>query len=894
MRGLNQFIGDIRNCKNEAAIEKRVAKELAKIRAKFSIGVKGYDLKKYVWKLVYIYMLGFEVDIGYMEAVQLISASKYSEKCAGHTAVTLMLNENNEVLRLIIQAMKKDLTSGPEEVQCLALATIANVGGEEFAEALAADVIKLLTSSTSRNFVRKKAALALLRLYRRYPDIVNSETFADSMVKVLEDPNLGVVLSSSSLLLALCVDDPEPYSKCIPILIKILDKLIKKDIGKGYIYYKTACPWLQVKILQILQKFPPPEDKDLLKNIGESLASILTRTEVTESVNKNNSDYSILFEALNLITRYNLLGAELLLKQSLDLLGKFIAVKEPNIRYLGLETMTKIAAIPSTLPTIRKHLSTIQYSLKQSDLSVRRRALDLMFASCDSTNCEEVVGQLMQYLDKADFNLKEEMVLKIAILSERYASNYKWYLDTIFKLIGSAGDFVSIDIVYRVIQIVSNQEDLQEYAAQRCFDELKLVNVHGALVSVGAYILGEYGHLIEEKGANGKLQFDLLHHQFPLVDMKVKAMLLTAYMKMANMYPYLKDRIQEVFKVHLSFIDAEIQQRAAEYMYMLKSNDEDLMSKVWELMPPFPERESILPKRLRTSTGSDVALSPRIKRDQQKSSEAVSEEDEEDEENESEDDESENEIILPKQQAKGLRKLLLGDSGVLYECDFLQLGCKMQLSESSQVKMILYYGNKSETETIEKIELSEPSSALKMQAKPADPFDVEPKKQAMQMFLFTSFSPFPACPEFILRFKKEGKSFKLPISLPLSTFKFGSPLEMDNTTFIELWKNHHEELKSTISSPTSKAVTSKILKETIAKGLKLFVVEGVDPNPQNAVLSGQFHYMSSSSNLPKSAPVLLRIGTGDVLRIACHSNSSLVNAAVDTAIKFLFDPPQDS
>ena len=46
--------------------------------------------------------------------------------------------------------------------------------------------------------------------------------------------------------------------------------------------------------------------------------------------------------------------------------------------------------------------------------------------------------------------LKEEMVLKVAILSEKFAENLNWYIDVIIKLIEYAGDYVSEDIWYRV------------------------------------------------------------------------------------------------------------------------------------------------------------------------------------------------------------------------------------------------------------------------------------------------------------------------------------------------------------------------------------------------------------------------------------------------------------
>ena len=40
----------------------------------------GYARKKYLSKIVFTYILGYQVDIGHMEAVNLISSTKYSEK----------------------------------------------------------------------------------------------------------------------------------------------------------------------------------------------------------------------------------------------------------------------------------------------------------------------------------------------------------------------------------------------------------------------------------------------------------------------------------------------------------------------------------------------------------------------------------------------------------------------------------------------------------------------------------------------------------------------------------------------------------------------------------------------------------------------------------------------
>ena len=85
----------------------------------------------------------------------------------------------------------------------------------------------------------------------------------------------------------------------------------------------------------------------------------------------------------------------------------------------------------------------------------------------------------------ADYGLREEMVLKIAILTEKYANTYKWYVDTILELLSAAGDHVGEEVWYRVVQIVTNTEDLQAYAAKVVFEYLKSPSSHESLVKVG-------------------------------------------------------------------------------------------------------------------------------------------------------------------------------------------------------------------------------------------------------------------------------------------------------------------------------------------------------------------------------------------------------------------------
>ncbi|KAJ1925989.1 hypothetical protein IWQ60_004196, partial [Tieghemiomyces parasiticus] len=268
MRGLTVFIADLRKCRIHELEEKRINKEMANIRAQF----KRYQKKKYVCKLLYMYILGWDIDFGHAEAVSLISSDKFSEKQMGYLAITLLLTENSELIRLVINSLRKDLDSQNELFNCLALHAIANTGGREMAETLAREVQKLLISPMSKGFVKKKAALCLLRLFRKHSDVLPAVEWAERILPIMDDPDVGVVTSAASLITALAQQYPQQYAMCVPKAIRKLQWLVmESNFPSDYIYYKVPAPWLQVKLLRLLQYYPIPDDEALRQRILDIL-----------------------------------------------------------------------------------------------------------------------------------------------------------------------------------------------------------------------------------------------------------------------------------------------------------------------------------------------------------------------------------------------------------------------------------------------------------------------------------------------------------------------------------------------------------------------------------------------------------------------------------------------
>ena len=123
----------------------------------------GYQKKKYVCKLLFIFLLGHDIDFGQIEAVNLLSSNKYTEKqivcpCAvvasvivillfqGYLFISVLISGNSELIQLIVQSIKNDLASRNPVHVSLALQCIANIGSKDMAEAFGMEIPKLLVS----------------------------------------------------------------------------------------------------------------------------------------------------------------------------------------------------------------------------------------------------------------------------------------------------------------------------------------------------------------------------------------------------------------------------------------------------------------------------------------------------------------------------------------------------------------------------------------------------------------------------------------------------------------------------------------------------------------------------------------------------------------------------
>lgn len=198
IRGLTILINDIRNCKTKEAETKRIEKELDKIRKKFNQAkaLSGYDKKKYVWKLIYIYILGYNVDFGYNYAADLITSIKFSEKMTGYIAMSILFKENNPEIDIMVNSIKNDLNNKNTLCQSMALGLACNLNNTELLIAISNDVLRFMTHFTERQLhTVKKALVCLTKIVNKNKELHDPTTWPTYLSNLCEMKYFEILLS---------------------------------------------------------------------------------------------------------------------------------------------------------------------------------------------------------------------------------------------------------------------------------------------------------------------------------------------------------------------------------------------------------------------------------------------------------------------------------------------------------------------------------------------------------------------------------------------------------------------------------------------------------------------------------------------------------------------------
>nr|KAJ0200541.1 hypothetical protein LSAT_V11C600306430 [Lactuca sativa] len=387
---MKDMIRAIRACKTDAEEHAIVRKECASIRASVSDNDNDYRHRNLA-KLMFIHMLGYRTHFGQMKCLKLIAAPGFPEKRIGYLGLMLLLDERQEVLMLVTNLLKqyalvflhsylsyilcssnmvdlrifffiicRDLNHTNQYIVGLALCALGNICSAEMACDLAPEVERLLQFRDPN--IRKKAALCSIRIVKKVLDL--AENFVNPIVSLLKEKHHGVLLTAIQLCTDLCNLNEETLEffrmanildlKCTEALVKVLKDVVNSPYAPEY----DVSTFKLLRLLHVLGH----GDADASDSMNDILAQVATKTE-----SNKNAGNAILYECVETIMSIE--DSSGLRVLAINILGRFL--------YVALNMLMKAISVDDQV--VQRHRSTILECVKDSDASIRKRALELVY-----------------------------------------------------------------------------------------------------------------------------------------------------------------------------------------------------------------------------------------------------------------------------------------------------------------------------------------------------------------------------------------------------------------------------------------------------------------------------------------------------------------------------------
>jgi len=589
---LRDLIRQIRAARTAADERAVINKECAYIRNAFREEDTMWRCRN-VAKLLYIHMLGYPAHFGQLECLKLIASSKFTDKRIGYLGAMLLLDERQDVHLLITNCLKNDLNSSTQFVVGLALCTLGSIASSEMARDLAPEIEKLLKSSNA--YIRKKAALCAFRIIKKVPELM--EMYIPVTRSLLSEKNHGVLITGIVLINEMAERSPDTlqhYKRVVPNLVRILKNLIMSGYSPEHDVSGISDPFLQIKILRLL-RILGKNDPSASETMNDILAQVATNTETSKNVGN-----AILYETvLSIMDIDSESGLRVL---AVNILGRFLLNNDKNIRYVALNTLLKTVNVDGT--AVQRHRSTILECLKDPDVTIKKRAMELCFALINSSNIKSTVKELLVFLKTAEPEFKQQCSSNMMIAADQHSPDRKWHIDTIYDVLKNSGNTVRDDVIFNTIQLISESTEHQRYTVHlswRTLQSTEHCSEFQPMTQVCCWCIGEYGNSLKESCSEldsaavtesevvAWYQTIIWSANISVVTKQYALMSLT---KLSTRFTSVTSTIQQTIDAFGSHLDVDLQQRGVEFGQLFRSQV-GMRPQLLEPMPPMERDKSL-------------------------------------------------------------------------------------------------------------------------------------------------------------------------------------------------------------------------------------------------------------------------------------------------------------
>eukprot|EP01012_Entosiphon_sulcatum_P040357 TRINITY_DN53_c2_g1_i1.p1 TRINITY_DN53_c2_g1~~TRINITY_DN53_c2_g1_i1.p1 ORF type:complete len:1119 (-),score=215.85 TRINITY_DN53_c2_g1_i1:24-3173(-) len=529
-------------------------------------------MKEYLVRLIYCEMLGHTAEFGYIHAVKAMPAFTLLEKRVGYLAVSLCIKQDDELMMLVVAQLQKDLASSNYLEVCIALTGSCKVLNAELIPCVIQKVQSLLGHQNP--VVRKKAVMAIHAFYKVDPNSIGTDFKIYRNCLCDRDPS--VMGASLHLLYDLAVADPEGHKDLVPSFVNILKQITEHRLSREYDYHRIPAPWLQIKLLKLLSVLCV-DDEELSSKCYEVLLEAMKRADTGLNIG-----HAVIYECCKTITC--IYPNSQLIEAAADAISKFITSPNANLKYLGITSLSSIVRIDAKHAT--QHQMIVIECLEDSDETIRRKTLDLLYAMTNRNNVEVIVSRLIKFLGQAHDNyLKADLVGRITDLADKFKGSSQWYVDTINHVVALGARHVRDEILQGVLKLIAEgsgvDDDADERFRQHCvyryYDILTSEKPQpDAMYRLIAWVLGEYSFLCPDKPNKEVIDrlCDLLEKQFE--DNETKGWILMALTKLSAQRAAdssLQGQMQDVIDKFAANRSTDLQQRSHELRVLLQHPD---------------------------------------------------------------------------------------------------------------------------------------------------------------------------------------------------------------------------------------------------------------------------------------------------------------------------------
>jgi AP-1 complex subunit gamma-1 len=192
------------------------------------------------------------------------------------------------------------------------------------------------------------------------------EDFLDPIHDLLKSKSHAVLLTGTQLILDLLVMDRHVHRNffhaIVPTLVKELRHLMSNSYSPEYDVAGIMDPFLQVNILACL-RLMGMDHEEHSEAMNDVLAQVATNTETSK-----NAGNAILYECVStILSIQSESGLKVL---AINILGRFLLNRDNNIRYVALQTLSKVSIYHSIIRSITLSLYLSIYIYHSITLSL--------------------------------------------------------------------------------------------------------------------------------------------------------------------------------------------------------------------------------------------------------------------------------------------------------------------------------------------------------------------------------------------------------------------------------------------------------------------------------------------------------------------------------------------